>query len=293
MKKILSLAIAAVLALSATVTAFSLGDPPPAPSPAENSFNIWVEDVNYDPAGSDTVDVYIRISDNTDGFQYIKFYVFYPECLTLTDVSEDGCENFTEYNSSYLDGSYLGPKKKEATESNISSDTLFIDACNANGVDYTDYIDEHMRYITVYADIEYKVNEYDEASGKYEKHPADCMANGRIAKLTFSYDASLNPSEEDIPVKLVKSHPKYYYHCNYAGNPYSNTACSVSLFDGLIKLPYIQGDVDEDGSVTSQDVAELKNILAGSGRYKRAYDVDGDRSITALDLMMLKEILAS
>lgn len=293
MKKILSLAIAAVLALSATVTAFSLGDPPPAPSPAENSFNIWVEDVNYDPAGSDTVDVYIRISDNTDGFQYIKFYVFYPECLTLTDVSEDGCENFTEYNSSYLDGSYLGPKKKEATESNISSDTAFISACNANGVNYTDYIDEHMRYISVYANIEYYVSEYDEAGGKYVKHPADCMANGRFAKLTFSYDASLNPTGDDLPVMLVKSSPINCCHCIYAGNPYSDMQCNVNNFDGTVKLSRLVGDVDEDGSVTSQDVAELKNILAGSGRYKRAYDVDGDRSITALDLMMLKEILAS
>lgn len=56
---------------------------------------------------------------------------------------------------------------------------------------------------------------------------------------------------------------------------------------------FISGDIDCDGSVTAQDVVNIKTILAGGGESLINCDVDEDGSITALDVVRLKDLLAS
>lgn len=58
--------------------------------------------------------------------------------------------------------------------------------------------------------------------------------------------------------------------------------------------PFIRGDINGDGFVTSKDVAKIKLLLAGSavGPIDR-YDVNGDGYLTSGDLASLKLLLAS
>ena len=56
----------------------------------ENTIDLTVEDATVDLGKGTTFDLYVRIDNNTDGFEYLKFYLFYPECLTLKSTKATG-----------------------------------------------------------------------------------------------------------------------------------------------------------------------------------------------------------
>ncbi|MBR6917068.1 MAG: hypothetical protein IKN38_02680, partial [Clostridia bacterium] len=89
MKKLISLVIVVLMVASSIVSVFALPDRDSVPTPSEiNKFSVWAEDTTFDPDTQEYVDVYFNIANNTEyGCEYLKLYLFYPECLTL-DIME-------------------------------------------------------------------------------------------------------------------------------------------------------------------------------------------------------------
>ena len=91
MKKLLSFVIVALMIVSSVAPVFAYSDAKDVPVPAdENTFSVWAADTTFDPETQTNLDVYVNIANNRLGFQYLKFFVLYPECLTLKSMSTTG-----------------------------------------------------------------------------------------------------------------------------------------------------------------------------------------------------------
>ncbi|MBQ7670896.1 MAG: hypothetical protein IJS45_09280 [Clostridia bacterium] len=221
MKKLLAFVIVVLMTVSAIIPAFALSEAPATPDPAENHINIWVEDAEFDPSESETVDVYVSISDNTDGFEYMKFYLVYPNCLTYESME---AMDFAED----LDGLVNADSASEHT----AIDQQFIDSLEEAGYneDYDPLDGGKYKWIAVLYDFELK----EKINGK--NVAVDCFENGQILKVTFSYDASLNTEfGNEIPIIMYDA-PENQLHCYRKGYEWSDEVFIACVHNGVIKI---------------------------------------------------------
>ena len=211
MKKLLSFVIVALMIVSSVVPVFALSSEP-ADTGAENHLSIWVEDTELDPDETTTVSVFTDVSHNTDGFEYLKFFLFYPECLSLTRMSATGILEKSDITA--------GIESMENTKN-------LADAFDTLGLDPADYLDGHTKYTSVLIDAERYDDETDD--------PMDCFDNGRIVEFKFTYDPALNPSGDDIEIRMFNS-PDDQQHIDLPGYKWDGTLIDVSVFGGVIKL---------------------------------------------------------
>ena len=192
MKKLLSFVIVALMIVSSIVPAFAISEAPAAPDPDENTVNLWIEDAEIDYAnGVTTLDLYVQVDSNEEGFEYLSGFIVYPECLTLTR---------TRAVSPWASGDL----QAGADSSTISKGLR--DACDTLGIDVEDVFVEGAGYKYTHPVID--AEREDEETGD----PADCFDEGRILRLTFSYDHSLNTIGAELPITWIAD-PDNCMHC--------------------------------------------------------------------------------
>ncbi|MBQ7670710.1 MAG: dockerin type I repeat-containing protein [Clostridia bacterium] len=253
MKKILSFAVAIVLALSAVTAIHAAPSAPAAPDPAYNSLNIWIEDTALDLGSEDTVTVYVSVSDNTYGFEYMKFYLVYPACLTLRSADSAGFASGDDFTSGIENMSVTGPFKRAMSDEGLSADEVL--GVSEDGT-YKN------KWTSVFIDCARE--EYDDDAG--ENVSADCFENGRIAAFEFKYDESLNDSEDDVlPMTLIAS-SDYLLHCDNDGYELGGKNYFAVSHGGAIELlgrlpdtsPYNSATIELSGAVVSEGADSAK-----------------------------------
>jgi hypothetical protein len=178
--------------VSSIVPAFAISEAPAAPDPDENTVNLWIEDAEIDYAnGVTTLDLYVQVDSNEEGFEYLSGFIVYPECLTLTR---------TRAVSPWASGDL----QAGADSSTISKGLR--DACDTLGIDVEDVFVEGAGYKYTHPVID--AEREDEETGD----PADCFDEGRILRLTFSYDHSLNTIGAELPITWIAD-PDNCMHC--------------------------------------------------------------------------------
>ncbi|MBR0303730.1 MAG: hypothetical protein IJQ80_07755, partial [Clostridia bacterium] len=209
MKKLLSFVIVAMMVVSLVAPAFALTSAPAAHDPAENWLSIWIEDTEIDVSATTEVSVYVDVSNNVNGFEYLKFFIFYPECLTLTKTTGAGFVASSEVTT--------GLESKTANKG-------LRDAFDTLGLDPADYLDGHTKFTSPYLDV-LRSDEADE--------DADCFDNGRIVCFKFTYDPELNPDGNDIEIRMFNS-PDDQLHVSKPGYEYDDEFVNVEVYGGKI-----------------------------------------------------------
>ncbi|MBR0303790.1 MAG: hypothetical protein IJQ80_08065, partial [Clostridia bacterium] len=216
MKKLLSFVIVAMMIVSCIVPAFALTTAPTAEAGVENTLSIWVEDAEYDETAQ-TLTVYLNVANNEDGFEYLKVYVFYPECLTLSSTKGAGFAPTKEITAG-IENSGWTKNLKDAL------DTMGTPV--PAGADYQDYY-PGLKYTSPCID---RVGETDEGEDD------DCFDNGRWCALTFTYDESKNTVGTQLPITLVNS-PDDQMHVYRDGYEWSDEMIDVVVYDGIATVP--------------------------------------------------------
>ncbi|MBQ7669727.1 MAG: hypothetical protein IJS45_03280 [Clostridia bacterium] len=246
MRKLLSFVIVAMMIVSMIVPVFALSEAPTAT--AENHINIWVEDAELDLDETTTVDVYVSINDNEDGFEYMKFYLVYPSCLTYVSME---AVDFAED----LDGL---TNADSATE-HETLDQQFVDSLDEAG--YEEGYDplENGKYKWVAALFDFELKE--KINGK--NVAVDCFENGQILKVTFEYDASANTEfGSTLPIKLFDA-PENQLHCYRKDYEWSDELYDVTVSDGVVTLK-TTAHVHKPGEAVEENVVPATCTEAGS-----------------------------
>ncbi|MBQ7670897.1 MAG: hypothetical protein IJS45_09285 [Clostridia bacterium] len=252
MKKLLSFVIVTLMIVSAVIPAFALSEAPAAPDPAENHINIWVEDGNLNITETNMVDVYVTISDNTDGFEYLKCILVYPNCLTVESLEPLG---FAE-------------EDMEDVEEKTEVEKSFYDALTDTGFDpYAVLgIDENnpeaggkYKWLSPYFDCERS----EKIDGK--KVAVDCFDEGRILKITFSYDDDLNTEFGDtIPIAMYDS-PDDQLHCFRKGYEWSDEPFIAVVHSGVVNIQRTAGPhVHTPGDPVKENIVPATSEKPGS-----------------------------
>ena len=202
MKKIIAVLIVLIMAASSVTPALAAREEDVAVPAEENRFSVWAEDTEFDPDTDQYVDIYVNVSNNNDGFEYLKFFVIYPECLTLVSTEAEGFVHDSEltegiertkpdklftralmtlrgYDVGY-GSEYDTPEQKAAYEAR------------------TKELLDGKKWTSPFFDIERRTT--DPNTGK--RVVGDCYENGRICVIRFEYDASKNPTGEDLSIEL-------------------------------------------------------------------------------------------
>ncbi|MBQ6263709.1 MAG: hypothetical protein IJK58_09365, partial [Clostridia bacterium] len=194
MKKLLSFVIVTLMMVSSIVPAFAYSNAADVPVPEDvNTFSVWAEDTTFDPETQTNLDVYVSIANNRAGLQYLKFFVIYPECLTLKSMSPTGLT-----------------KSKDLTSSteHTTPDSFFTKSlCKEYGYTTDEQIEarthellDGKKWTSPLFDMERTEEVYDPGEDENVEVPVDMTDNGRILRLRFTYDASLNPTGKDLEI---------------------------------------------------------------------------------------------
>ena len=216
MKKMIA-ALIVLMMIAASVVPAAAADGG-AGSAGDNRFTVLAEDVEFDPAKDKFVDLYIDVADNDDGFEYLKFYVIYPECLTLADMSATGVATQNDLTAG-----------TERTEPDFIFRRSLMEL-RGYDVGYGDGLDtpeqasayealkhemlDGKKWTSALFDFERSV--YDEEADT--EYTSDFFENGRICRIRFTYDPSLNPDGEDLGIELW-SDPEGALHSSNPVNP--------------------------------------------------------------------------
>ena len=256
MKKLLSFAIAVLLALSAVSAIHATPSAPASPDPAYNSLNIWIEDALLDLEAEDTATVYVSVSDNAYGFEYMKFYLVYPACLTLKSSDGAGFAVSDDFTGGIEHTSATSLFKKAMRYEGLSADEVL--GVNDDGT-------AKNKWTSVYIDCARE--EYDDDAGKNVN--ADCFENGRIAAFEFKYDESLNDREDDVlPLTLIAS-SEYLLHCDNEDYELGGMNYTAVSHGGVIEL---LGRLPGTSPYSSATV-ELSDITVPEGICPAKFDV--------------------
>ena len=256
MKKLLSFAVAMMLALLATTPIHATPSAPSSPDPAYNSMNIWIEDAVFDLETEDTATVYVSVSDNTFGFEYMKFYLVYPACLTLESAAGVDITKDDDFTSGIENTSVTGSFRRAMKDEGLSADEVL--GANEDGT-YKN------KWTSVFIDCARK--ELDGETGKSVN--VDCFENGRIAAFEFKYDESLNDSEDDIlPLTLIAA-SDFLFHCDRDGYEFDGKNYTAVSHGGIIEL---LGRLP-DSSPYSSATIELSGALVTEGSDSAKFDV--------------------
>ena len=265
MKKLLSFVIVTLMIVSSIVPVFSVTEADVVTPSEENRFSVWAEDTEFDPASDEYVTVYFNVSNNDDGFEYLKWFVIYPECLTLVNTEAAG----------FADDGDLTPGS-ERTE----PDGLFTRALmTLRGYD----VGEGDEYDTPAQKAAYEARtkelldgkkwtsplfdcERKEVGPKGKKITVDCFDNGRICMMEFEYDATLNPTGADLNIELWED----YEGGLHSGNPTNpEWADEWAYYDAdnygcVVKLPHEE---------PTEPVLTVSNVTINEGDPTATFDV--------------------
>lgn len=256
MKKLLSFAAAVLLAFSAAVTAYAAPSAPPSPEPAYNSLNIWIEDTTFDLEAGDTATVYVSVSDNAYGFEYMKFYLVYPSCLTLKSVGNAGFASKDDITGGTENTSATGAFRKAMRAEGLDADEvlgILEDGTAKN------------KWTSVFVDC--ARTDFDAATG--EEFAVDCFDNGRIAAFEFKYDETENDSETDsLPLVLIAA-SDFMLHCDNEEYELSGESFTAAAHGGEITL---SGRLP-DGAHYKDPTLEVSDALVGEGEASAVFNV--------------------
>ncbi len=202
MKKLLSFVIVALMIVSSISPVFAVTADDVTVPTEENRFSVWAEDTEFDPEKDQYVDIYVNVSNNTDGFEYLKWFTIYPECLTLYRTTATGIATSSD----------LTPGIERDKADGIFARSLMLlrgyDVGQGDEFDTPEQIAtfearekellEGKKWTSPLFDCERF--EYDEELD--EEIPVDTFDNGRICRFRFTYDASKNPTGEDLHIEL-------------------------------------------------------------------------------------------
>ena len=226
MKKLLSFVIVTMMIVSLVVPAFAINEPPEA-SGEENTFDVYLSttidledtaaseyELPDDKVTDETTEfvVYANLANNFDGFEYLKFFVIYPECLTLEqmDIIYDD------------EGGILSDGDLTESTEHTEPDGLFIRALyTLAGIDVGDGEPENMtpeqlaaynarteellgggrKWTSPLIDAERSARIKNPDTGKTVKTPVDfAEEEGPLVYFLFTYDPTKNPNKEDLRI---------------------------------------------------------------------------------------------
>ena len=240
MKRILSFALTALMIMSFITPVFAVSPAPADPDPDVNSLNIYVQDVEYDPSapGAKTfVNVYVCVNSNTEGFEYMKYTLFYPKCLTLDP-------NKTDYIGENIDGILIDDDARIGIETSatlVGKENTIVEALEEQGKSVSDYASADRKFVTTFIDAKRngRIRKYDDEEGEYywETYPIDLIGDGKLVRYRFTYDASLNPNGEDVEIELLGMKRANFLHCKSDYSDYSGQEYTANCYSGKIDLP--------------------------------------------------------
>ncbi len=236
MKKLLSFAIVALMMISSVLPVFALGEAPAAPG-AANTMNLWVQDATLDVEETTTVEVYVNLSDNTDGFTEMKIVAVYPPCLSLKSMNRGV-------------GSAINGSDFTAGEEKTTVDKILSDFFTEQGMDAGTELGAAGTWKAAGPLLSCDRTDWDDEIE--EDVSVDFKGNGKVVRYNFEYDASKNTEGlTEIPIRLYASafHQNKNSSAPYYGQP-ANVVCSGGKVT-LLNVP----DPGEDPGYTEPTIS--------------------------------------
>ena len=257
MRKLLSFVIVAMMIVSMVVPAFALSEAPAAPDPAENNLNVWIEDAELNLDETNTVEVYVRVSDNVNGFAYMHPIIVYPKCLTL--VNNEGILKKDD-----PDGMLFIAKEYASSQQNTKVSKAFKDAIEASGADPYEVLGQDPEDTSENPEVSYYFTSpyIDSQRSDDEGNDADILDNGKLLKLTFEYNPALNTEYgNEIPLRLFGD-PEGDLHCYNPDYEWSDEPYIAHYHDGVITI--ISSHVHTPGEPVEENVVPATCTENGS-----------------------------
>ncbi len=211
MKKLLSFVIVAMMIVSLVVPAFAVIGEAPEPSGETNTFDVYLSTsagdetlVSEDELTDDVIDadtttqfvVYANLANNFDGFEYCRFYVIYPECLSLVehDIVFDPDEE-----PLFLDDGDLTYSSEHTDSDDVNFQRTF---GTLLGLDPDEVLAGGKKWTSPLIDAERSARITNPNTGSRVKTAVDFSGEaGPMVYFIFSYDASKNPSNADVEIE--------------------------------------------------------------------------------------------
>jgi len=225
MKKLLSFVIVAMMVVSLVVPTFAVAEAPTAEIGTENTVAVYMLDTTVDVSEQNTVTLTFYLAGNDDGFEYLKFFVVYPECLTRTRAAIVAAR----------DGGILDRGDFEAGVELQGRQKVLEDAFDTLGLDPAIVADAPVKYTCPFIDAErYDDDDFDGDDDYDEAY--ELFGDGALYTLTFTYDAAANTDgTHEFDIDLYPS-PDDCQHCDNPDYEWDGQAVNLNVYGGKLTL---------------------------------------------------------
>ena len=237
MKRFFAVMIALIMTVSAVSPAFAVTADDVVPPTEENRFSVWAEDAEFDPSTDEYLDIYVNVSNNVDGYEYLKFFVIYPECLTLLRTSATGVTTTADLTQGI---ERTGP---DGLFTRALMTLRGYDVGEGNGEDTPEQIATFKARTHELLDgkkwtsplLDCERFQYDEELD--EDVPVDTFDNGRVCRFRFTYDPALNPTGGDLQIELWEDYEGALHSPNPKKAEWADEWAYYDAYGCTVKLP--------------------------------------------------------
>ena len=253
MRKLLSFVIVAMMIVSSIVPVFAYSDAADVPAPqAADAISVWAADTEFNvDTDGEYVMVTINVANNTNGFEYLQTYIIYPECLSIENSTDMEAATAADYGGICEAADLQASSEKtvadveEKFERALMTDFGYdIGTVGSRTPEQQATYDARLaellptgyKYTSPLFDFKRTTKITPAGGGRPVTVDDDMRDNGTILVIWFKYDATKNPLNRDLTIKVMVDPLEGVLHVRRDGYEFSNEWATAETFDGVIDV---------------------------------------------------------